>query len=217
MHEHHFTTQKTVRFYTNTQDFSETEFVWIALHGYGQLAKYFARNFLSLNAQKHLVVVPEAQSRFYLDGVYGRVGATWMTKEDRETDILDYVKYLDDLKSTISAKFNWPVKWVVLGFSQGAATACRWIDMGNAAADHLVLWSSVFQHDLKTDGFLKAKTLKTWLLMGDTDEYMNDERWKENAEIMKTMAIEAIKINFVGGHKIYPKVLDELVYQIEKA
>jgi len=217
MHEHHFISQKTVRFYTNTQDYSETEFVWIALHGYGQLAKYFARNFLTLNAQKHLVVVPEAQSRFYLEGVYGRVGATWMTKEDRETDILDYVKYLDNLKTTISANLKMPVKWVVLGFSQGAATACRWVDLGNAAADHLVLWSSVFPNDLKTKGSLNSHKPKTWLLMGDKDEYMNDERWKENAEIMQKLAIEASEIRFEGGHKIYPNVLDELVIQIEKA
>ena len=48
-------------------------------------------------------MAPEALSRFYADVTPGRhgptstVGATWMTREDRENEIRDYVAYLDEM------------------------------------------------------------------------------------------------------------------------
>ncbi len=76
--------------------------IWFGCHGYGQLASDLARQLEVLHAPDRLVVVPEALSRFYLDPLdrrasERRVGATWMTREDREAEISDYVSYLDTL------------------------------------------------------------------------------------------------------------------------
>ena len=217
MHLHHFKTTKTARVFTNTSSFESIEYVWVALHGYGQLASFFSQKFEVLESSKHLVIVPEAQSRFYLNGVGlfdKRVGATWMTKEDRETDIADYVQYLNELKQSFEKKLPKQVKWVVFGFSQGAATACRWIQMGNVNPDHLVLYAGIFPPDLNVTAF-ESKAFKSWQLRGDKDEFWNNRAKKENNSILEKFNLKPEWITFNGKHKVYPEVLKDLSKLIE--
>ena len=67
-------------------------------------------------------MAPEGLSRFYLDAGAGKVGASWMTKEDRAHEIEDYLSYLEQVRAAIIP----PVPLTILGFSQGVATAARW-------------------------------------------------------------------------------------------
>ena len=95
--------------------------VWIVLHGYAQLANTFLSEFEHLANGHTAIVAPEGLHRFYRKGFYGDVVASWMTKEDRLTDIQDYVNYLNNLVQS----FPKSVQNVhVLGFSQCVATAC---------------------------------------------------------------------------------------------
>ncbi|NIP78275.1 MAG: phospholipase, partial [Gemmatimonadetes bacterium] len=85
--------------------------VWFVLHGYGQLAERFVRRFDALPGVRdgmRAVVAPEALSRFYVEeevtgphGPESRVGATWMTRADREHEIRDYVEYLDRVAAAV--------------------------------------------------------------------------------------------------------------------
>src|SRR5512140_921459 len=100
-HEHHLTVSKTARFALLGDLDGDVSEVWIACHGFGQLARSFIREFMPVAKASRLIVAPEALSRFYLGEVTGatsvtaRIGATWMTREDRLSEISDYVGYLD--------------------------------------------------------------------------------------------------------------------------
>ena len=83
MQEHHFSTPRTARYYTLDPAEAVRE-VWFVLHGYGQLAGAFLRHFERLQDGARLFIAPEALSRYYLPG-HQRVGASWMTREDRLT------------------------------------------------------------------------------------------------------------------------------------
>ena len=71
------------------------------MHGLGQLASVFIGYFKTIATPTRLIVAPEALSRHYIpqSGSSGtkdaRIGATWMTREDRDNEIADYVEYLD--------------------------------------------------------------------------------------------------------------------------
>jgi predicted esterase len=87
-------------------------------------------------------------NRFYVEqtpGPHGpdsRVGATWMTREDRLREIEDYVGYLDTLSDEIFRTIpRDKVSLTVLGFSQGVATVARWAVHGRTRPDHLILWA----------------------------------------------------------------------------
>ena len=79
---------KTARYFTIGNEEQPDE-IWFVLHGYAQLANYFIEKFRVLESKNILVVAPEGLHRFYWNGMSGRVAASWMTKEDRLTDIAD--------------------------------------------------------------------------------------------------------------------------------
>jgi hypothetical protein len=70
------------------------------------IRRVFIQKFKELASENTLIVAPEALSRFYLNGFSGRVGATWMTKEARDTEILDYLNYLNKLLDTLLMDLN---------------------------------------------------------------------------------------------------------------
>ena len=108
--------KKTYR-YQVLNDNPQAKTVLYVLHGYGQLVKFFIQKFKNLN-QEILIVAPEGMHRFYKKGNSGRVGASWMTKEARETDISDNMIYLNALDIEVARKY--PItKRILLGFSQG--------------------------------------------------------------------------------------------------
>ncbi len=91
---------KKARYWTLGNPNSEK--IIYVLHGYGQLAEYFIKNFEPLVELGFYVVAPEGTQRFYLNGTSGRVGASWMTKELREIDIEENNNYLASLHLEIS-------------------------------------------------------------------------------------------------------------------
>lgn len=148
MKEHHLEVRRSARYYTLGPLDETVSQVWIVCHGFAQLAGRFMRHFATLDDGTRLIVAPEALNRFYVEqtpGPHGpdsRVGATWMTREDRLAEIHDYVGYLDALCVSIFATIpRERATLTVLGFSQGVATACRWAAQGQTRPDHLILWA----------------------------------------------------------------------------
>jgi predicted esterase len=146
---HHISTIRTARYYTLGELTDQTTDVWIVLHGYGQLAEYFIRNFKNIHHDHNFIVAPEGLSRYYLNENTGRIGATWMTKEDRENEIQDYILYLNKIIDTLNIPKT--IRLHVLGFSQGAATACRWALATQHAVKTLICWAGFFPPDMKWD------------------------------------------------------------------
>lgn len=183
--------------------------IWFVLHGYGQLAKYFLRKFAVLDDGRHLIVAPEGLSKFYLEGFSGKVGATWMTKEERETDIRNYITYLNKLGKEIIRQNEAPnASITVLGFSQGAATASRWASDTDLQIERFILWAGIFPEDLN---FKKAseKLAKTrnYLVVGSNDELLTKKRREEQMLIFEKLNIKPEMISFQGGHDINQEVL----------
>ncbi len=126
---HKIKTEKTAKIAVKGNlDSNKIKSVIIALHGYGQLAEYFIRNFNFLDENNFIVIVPEALNRFYLNGFSGNVGASWMTKIQREDEINDQVTYLNNIIQLYKNE-TWfkSSKKIVFGFSQGTAAAVRWL------------------------------------------------------------------------------------------
>src|SRR3954464_2604730 len=148
--EHSIEVSRTARYYV-LGDIRGGD-LWIVLHGFGQLACDFVEYFAELNDGHHVVVAPEALNRYYTAGLSvpsaeRSVGATWMTREFREAEIRDYVRYLDLLHAELSRRFR-PRRTIVGGFSQGGATASRWIANGVSEIHTLVLWGATLPPDL---------------------------------------------------------------------
>ena len=153
--EHHLAVRRTARYHTLGEPGDALRQVWFVLHGHGQLSSYFIRHFTALADGTRLIVAPEALNRFYLEHTswegagQARVGATWMTREDHLIEIDDYVRSLDALQHQVRAGSNGATaRVVVLGFSQGVATAFRWACRGRIRPDVLVAWAGPLPAEL---------------------------------------------------------------------
>jgi predicted esterase len=203
----HMVVPKTVRFYQSREINNHIKNIWVVLHGYGHLAEFFIRKFDALIDDSSMVIAPEGMHRFYLNGVSGRVGASWMTKEDRENDINDYIQYLTTLIQSIALEANPLVKINLIGFSQGGATACRLAMASEVKLNALVLYSSVFPPDLNLNP-LKINYIPFIIaLMGDEDEYVSEVDFRGNIEVWNQLGLKAEPIFFKGKHEINPETL----------
>ena len=148
MHKKEITTAKTARYFILGEPNAEVDEVWIVCHGYAQLANYFLKKFECIQKPNRLIIAPEGLHRFYWNGFSGRVVASWMTKEDRLDDIKDYNQFLDNVVEDIKSITEKEFELNVLGFSQGAATVCRWISHTRNKINKAILWGSVFPEDI---------------------------------------------------------------------
>ncbi|WP_299703859.1 phospholipase [uncultured Pontibacter sp.] len=208
MHAHQLIVPRTARYYTLGTPSEQTRDLWVVCHGYGQLARYFLRHFAVLDDGATVVVAPEGLSRFYLDGFSGRVGATWMTKEDRLSEIDDQAAYLNLLLQELLQQVPADVRVHVLGFSQGGATVCRWLATGQVSCQHLVLWAASFPEDIDFESGKTAFTgIPVDVVYGTQDEFITPERLQHQQEIMRRLGIKPQVHTFEGGHTIDQSLL----------
>ncbi|HXA01201.1 MAG TPA: hypothetical protein VNW99_04385 [Cytophagaceae bacterium] len=210
MQKHYFTTPRTARYFTLGNPGAET--IWFVCHGYGQLAEYFIKNFDGLDLQKNFIVAPEALSRFYLEGFSGRVGATWMTKEERVPEINDHINYLNSLYELFLKKRT-EVRINILGFSQGVPAVCRWVAHGKVKFDKLILWAGIFPPDLNTDfSFTVENLLKdklTYIVYGKQDQFLKEEHLSE-IEKFKLIKPDLNVLIYEGKHEINKAILKKI-------
>lgn len=205
MQEHHLPVARTARYFTLGSADAPRD-VWFVCHGYGQLAARFLERFRPIERADRLIVAPEGLSRFYLTDspAERRVGASWMTREDRISEIADYIGYLDALYQAV-VPATAPV--TVLGFSQGSATACRWVEMTSRRFDRLIVWGGEIPPDV--DPVRLAGTRLT-LVYGDRDEYFTPKIVTATQERLRNGPVDYELVPFAGGHEIDEGTLKRL-------
>lgn len=201
MEEHHLVIPRTVRYYTLGDARTATR-LWVVLHGYGQLARFFLRKFQALG-EDLFIVAPEGPNRHYLDGTYDRVGANWMTREDREAEIEDHVRYLDQLVDQLRKGPLHSAPIHVLGFSQGVATATRWALRGNTPVQRLVLWGGTIPPDADAASITaRLQGTSVDLVRGEQDELVPTDAMDRSAALLLSTAPMVHVHAHPGGHEL---------------
>jgi len=215
-HEHHVTVPRTARYYTLGAIGAETRAVWIVCHGYGHLASEFIARFAPVDDGAHLIVAPEALNRYYHDTRPGAsqtsaVGATWMTKEDRASEITDQITYLDTLYATIFRDVaRDAVRVTALGFSQGAATVARWLSHTRVPVDRAIFWAGSIPEDVPLGADTALRRAELVMVIGSRDEYATPERVARQAAALKAADKSFTAIEFEGGHRLDDETLRTL-------
>ncbi|MEN9972138.1 MAG: hypothetical protein RIS20_485 [Bacteroidota bacterium] len=186
--------QKHFRYHLS-EDYSSKPKLLIALHGYGQLAQYFAKKFNNL-PEDYALLVPEGMHRFYLQGTGGRVGASWMTKDGRELDIEDNLNYLNQLLSHVMETHVFD-EICLLGFSQGGATAARWYHQGPSRFQQFILWASVFPPDIEKPNQSEGNR---HFVLGTDDPYYTIENQEKECAYFSELGYHIHR--FEGKHDI---------------
>lgn len=218
----HLVVPRTARYYQLGVPGPMLRDLWIVCHGFSQLAARFAEPFLPLVDDTRLVLVPEALQRFYLDSrpAHTRespVGATWMTREDRDADIADIVTYLDALYEhavqalAAAGGARDEARVHALGFSQGAAAVSRWLARGTSRVDHLIVWGSRIPEDVNLAALAaRAPALEVDVVYGSRDTLMSGEVVAAQRAVLEASGVPFRMRPFEGGHTLSRRVLQEL-------
>ena len=175
--------------------------VVFVIHGYAQLAKDFIREFDFLDDGATSIVAPEGLSRFYSRE---KVGASWMTKVNRDDEIRDYIRYLDRLESSLTELYDISsADKIILGFSQGVHTAARWFTESLYDHSQLILCSSDFAADVD---FIKLKKRlngnELIYIQGKEDAIVGIDTFRKSSSLLASNDIAHKEILFEGKHVI---------------
>ena len=210
MEEYRITVSRRARFHAlGNLDLARE--VWIVVHGYGQLASEFLAPFAPLASDKRAIVAPEPLNRFYKERAGEQthsetpVGATWMTREDREAEIADYVDFLDAVADRVGGDGR---RIVALGFSQGVATVTRWVAKGTTRVDRLILWAGSLPKDLDLGVYAsRLPSCPIDLVLGTRDEYAPWANMEEQQRAIESAGLSQRAHSFEGGHRLDRKTL----------
>ena len=215
---HQLSVPRTARYATLGPVDGPVDEVWFVFHGYGQLAHDFLTPFQVLDDGSRLIVAPEGLSRFYVDSPETRglaqhaVGASWMTSDERASEIDDYVRYIDSLYLSVFERLDHTRVTVhLLGFSQGAATAARWAVLGTGRVDRLILWAGLLPPDLDVERTrMRLGSVPVVVVFGKGDPYVTDAAVSEQETEWQRLGLEPDVITFDGAHRLSKAVLSSL-------
>ncbi len=166
--KHKINISKTVEIITSGSLTNETKQVWLVLHGYAQLPEYFIKSFSDI--EKAFIIAPAGLSTSYISGFSGRVGANWMTSYERTDAIKDYINYLNQVLEHFKINNYEKLTINVVGFSQGAATASRFVTNTKYKVSRLILWAGLIPQELEDNDILNKK--KVHFVYGTDDEFI---------------------------------------------
>ena len=209
-------TEKQVT-YSTTNSYStlnsltnKTKNIWIVCHGIGYLSKYFIKYFNELNVDENYIIAPQAPAKYYLNETYTHIGASWLTRENTETEIKNVLNYLDEVIQTENLPADRNI--IVLGYSQGVSIASRWLARRKISCNHLVIYAGFLPNELTAQDFEHLKETKFSVIYGTNDQYFSKKRVDAELDRMKQLFDSDIKIiTFDGGHVVNKESINSIV------
>ncbi|MEQ9288211.1 MAG: alpha/beta hydrolase [Cyclobacteriaceae bacterium] len=210
---HHVNMSFRASYATMNEIHPGTKHIWIACHGYGQLANHFIKRFDVFDPERHFILAPEGLARFYLNG-HKKVGASWMTKHDRETDLENQQSYFDALFRQVFGQTDLKEYQLhLLGFSQGVSMISRLAAYKRLNFDHLILWAGGFPPELCNEDFtFLKKSAKLKIVLGSSDQFFQMPAFQTDIDkAASATGLEAELMHFDGGHELDREVLSGIV------
>ncbi len=206
-------TYQTTNSYTTLNALTDkTKNVWIVFHGIGYLSKYFLKYFDELPSEENYIIAPQAPSKYYLNNQYRHVGASWLTKENTANETQNVLNYLDAVYTAVNFPAHY--KLIVFGYSQGVSIATRWVVKRKLECNQLVLYAGGIPKEFTPKDFnlLVEKHTKITTLVGDKDEYINNDILQSESErIASLFSGKAKQIIFEGKHEIKKELLNQFL------
>ena len=182
--------------------------LWYLLHGQSMRAVAFLETARSIASTSRLLIAPEALSRHYEGEIAASrnatVGATWMTREERESEISDYVAYLDTLHAMVTTRFGGtPPPVTILGFSQGGSTGVRWAALGQVKVARLIVWAASLPPEVNyADLYARHDKPAVSYVCGTRDIYITPKMLDAQHAILRSAGVPFTALSFDGGHRL---------------
>ncbi|MCA0133197.1 alpha/beta hydrolase [Winogradskyella alexanderae] len=186
--------------YSTLNTLSETtKNIWFVCHGMGYLSRYFLKYFKDLNPEENYIIAPQAPSKYYQQPKM-HVGANWLTRDNTKSGMKNIINYFDAILDNEKLPSNH--KLIVLGYSQGVSVALRYLAKRKIQCDTLIIHSGGIPKELNPEDYSYLnKNTNVLLVYGTMDEYLNDDRIKEETAKAKKLFHDKLHVKpFKGKH-----------------
>lgn len=202
---------QTTNTYSTLNTYSEkTKNVWVVFHGISYLSRYFLKYFRHLNQQENYIIAPQAPSKYYLNGKYEHVGASWATRENTDMEIENVLAYLDEIYKKEDLE-NAP-NLILLGYSQGVSVVSRWVARRKIKCSQMIFNSGRLPNELKPEEFAFLENTKISFVYGTEDPFVDQEFLESEEKRIRELFPKNLKfIPFDGGHEVNKDIISKLV------
>jgi predicted esterase len=188
---------------------SKTKNVIFACHGMGYLSRYFLKYFKGLNSDDNYIIIPQAQSKYYIAPKMKHVGASWLTKENTLKEMENIISYFDNVLSNEKIE---NLNFIFLGYSQGVSVAMRYLAKRKIIVSKLILMSGGIPKELTPKDFkyLKNKAV-IYFVYGDKDEYISEDFLNSEKKRLEDLFSNIKYIEFDGNHEIKTEIIESII------
>ena len=188
---------------------SKTKNVIFACHGMGYLSRYFLKYFKGLNSDDNYIIIPQAQSKYYIAPKMKHVGASWLTKENTLKEMENIISYFDSVLSNEKIE---NLNFIFLGYSQGVSVAMRYLAKRKIIVSKLILMSGGIPKELTPKDFkyLKNKAV-IYFVYGDKDEYISEDFLNSEKKRFEDLFSNINYIEFDGNHEIKTEIIESII------
>ena len=188
---------------------SKTKNVIFACHGMGYLSRYFLKYFKGVNSDDNYIIIPQAQSKYYIAPKMKHVGASWLTKENTLKEMENINSYFDSVLSNEKIE---NLNFIFLGYSQGVSVAMRYLAKRKIIVSKLILMSGGIPKELTPKDFkyLKNKAV-IYYVYGDKDEYITEDFLNSEKKRFEDLFSNINYIEFDGNHEIKTEIIESII------
>jgi predicted esterase len=171
----------------------------VGFHGYAETAEENLDQLLELRNLAHWHVVSIQGLHPFYRSRLGDLGASWMTRQDRELAIEDNTRYVGQVLARVKEQLEVGEPLVFVGFSQGTAMAYRAAaGSGHPAQGLIALGGDVPTEILERDlgGFPRVLIGR-----GTEDKWYDAGKMEHDVDLLGTADIVPETCVFEGGHE----------------
>lgn len=169
----------------------DPERLLVGFHGYAERAETHLEELHKIEGTSGWsLAAVQSLNRFYTRA--GDIVGNWMTSLDRELAIADNLEYVRRVLAALPA----PKTLVFAGFSQGASMAARAAAAVPCAG--LIMLGGDIPPDVKSEHVRLPGVL---LSRGKSDDWYNEEKFKNDLSFLESRHIEVQSLTFDGGHE----------------
>lgn len=192
----------TNTYHTLNEKTQKTKNIWMVFHGMGYLSKYFINYFSELDTEKNYIIAPQAPSKYYQDKGFKHVGASWLTRENTQTETQNILNFVDAVYEKEVADKG--TNLIVMGYSQGVSIAARWVARRKIQCKKLILHSGGIPNELTPDDFkFLSPDAEVIYLYGNKDQYITEARKTEEKLKGEKLFEDRLSIEvFEGIHEV---------------
>jgi predicted esterase len=188
---------------------AEARCMLLALHGWGQSARWFLRQFNALGALPIHTAAPQGPHQFYLDVGAKKVGFNWLTAFEKDDNIADANRFFDAVVAEAERRASTGLPLYVLGFSQGSSMAWRYALHAGSRISGVISCCS----DLPADVALRLPEMPPWrtlLVYGTDDAIVPQESIEAAQKSLRGLQWAHDVLEFEGGHELNAETIHEI-------